>query len=668
MKRFMTIAIPCFMAFAAAQAHDGGHGPVAGSAAFRTWVFDATGQKMEGLFESARGGLVRIRTASGELQSVELRKLSDEDRHWVQDRLEEIRRLNNHRVPLRLVSQKEASGKNPENTKAKAVFEHFKPFEKSLGLSWDDQFFYIESNGMPDHLMMIGITAWQQQVPLPQNYKGDNAWRIPLYPVPAKEPMSAKENFFRGAIALAINGVPIFNPIKNDGVTDTKIAGELDDWGGHCGRGDDYHYHLPPVHLEKEAGKGKPVGYALDGYPIFGFDEADGSPVKKLDWLNGHKDDKGNYHYHSTKTYPYLNGGFYGEVVERDGQVDPQPRAFSPRQALPPLRGAKITGFERSKDDKTMSVIFDMKGDKRAVNYTFNDDKTVSFQFDNGKDGVEVEKYSLNERRRGDNPPQAKDQQKKGGQRKDQQKKAGPDRKDQQKKGGPNRKDQQKKGGPDRKDQQKKGGQRPPEEPNPKAGDYVKIMPKRTGNFILSSTAIKDGGELPKEFNGDGEGATLPLAWKGAPEGTKSYALVMDHLARGDEMKVYWVIWDIPADVTSLPKNVKGVGKLGATWKRGESYVTPHSAGGGTKSYTLTVYALSDVPKIDTEKTEVTRDVLLTAMKDLVLDSAELKVNYTRPDEMSYILWGTGAMATAGAFSFLSLQQIRKRSAMKVTE
>lgn len=656
MKRFLVIAMLGFVVSAVCHAHDGGHGPVAGSAALRSSVVDATGQKIEGVFESARGGLVRIRTATGELQSVELRNLSADDRHWVQHRLEEIARLNNHRVPLRLVSQKENDGKNPEIIKAKEVFDHFKPFEKSLGLSWDDRFFYVESNGMPDHPMMIGITAWQQQVPLPQNYKGDNAWRIPLHPVPAREPMSAKENFFRGAIALAINGVPIFNPIKNDGVTDTKIAGELDEWGGHCGRGDDYHYHLPPVHLEKEAGKGKPVGYALDGYPIYGFDEADGSPVKKLDWMNGHKDEKGNYHYHSTKTYPYLNGGFYGEVVERDGQVDPQPRAVSPRQALPPLRGAKITGFERSKDDRKMSVIYDVRGDKRAVNYTFNDDKSISFQFDNGTDGVEVETYSIQERRRGDNPPQKQDQQKKGGQRKDQQKKAGPDRKDQQKKGG------------QRKDQQKKGGQRPPEEPNPKAGDYVKLTPKRTGNFILSSSVVKNGEELPREFTGDGEGATLPLSWKGAPKGTKSYALVMDHLARGDEMKVYWVVWDIPAEVTSLPKNVQGIGKLGATWKRGETYVTPHSAGGGTKTYNLTVYALSEVPKIDPEKTEVTRDALLTAIKDLIIDSAELKVNYTRPDGMSYIYWGSGACAMAGVISFLSLSQIRKHSVAKVVE
>jgi hypothetical protein len=37
------------------------------------------------------------------------------------------------------------------------------------------------------------------------------------------------------------------------------LAGELDEYGGHCGRADDYHYHIGPVHLEKIVGKGNPI-------------------------------------------------------------------------------------------------------------------------------------------------------------------------------------------------------------------------------------------------------------------------------------------------------------------------------------------------------------------------------------------------------------------------
>ena len=57
-----------------------------------------------------------------------------------------------------------------------------------IGVSWDDEFLYVESNGLPDHPMMKGITAWQQQVPIPHNYTGENAFRLPLKPQQLEEP------------------------------------------------------------------------------------------------------------------------------------------------------------------------------------------------------------------------------------------------------------------------------------------------------------------------------------------------------------------------------------------------------------------------------------------------------------------------------------------------
>lgn len=82
--------------------------------------------------------------------------------------------------------------------------------------------------------------------------------------MPAKNPPSAKRNFLRGAIALPANGIPIFNLLNNRG-KDAFLFCELDEFGGHCGRADDYHYHIAPVHLEKTVGKGLPIAYTLDG-------------------------------------------------------------------------------------------------------------------------------------------------------------------------------------------------------------------------------------------------------------------------------------------------------------------------------------------------------------------------------------------------------------------
>lgn len=163
----------------------------------------------------------------------------------------------------------------------------FSAFSSSVRTMKSGQYYLIESTGLPPHNMMTGITNWQQQVPVPQAYTGGNAWKIPVSPKPAANPISAKSNLFRGAIALAADGIPIFNALNNRG-EDSYLIGELDKWGGHCGRADDYHYHVAPLHLSRTVGATKPIAYALDGYPLYGALEPDGAPMKKLDSFNGH--------------------------------------------------------------------------------------------------------------------------------------------------------------------------------------------------------------------------------------------------------------------------------------------------------------------------------------------------------------------------------------------
>lgn len=264
----------------------------------------------------------------------------------------------------------------------------------SILVKWhmDENYYYLESYGLPTHKMMVGITAWQQQVPLPQDFTGDNAFRIPRNPVVADNPVSAKSALFSGAIAVAVNGVPIFNPIKNDGRTDTLIAGELDDFGGHCGRADDYHYHIAPLHLVDTVGVANPIGYALDGYALYGLTEADGSDPVGLDEFNGHKDAAGVYHYHATKKYPYVNGGLRGVVEVRDDAITPQPRTVPVRPAGEPLRGAKIVGFNWPAPNR-YSLEYEVDGEHRFVNYSVNADNSYTFQFVDGRGNTTTESY-----------------------------------------------------------------------------------------------------------------------------------------------------------------------------------------------------------------------------------------------------------------------------------
>ena len=226
----------------------------------------------------------------------------------------------------------------------------FSAFKPAISTSFDDTYFKISSNGIPNHNMMIGIKSWQQQVPITHSYNGTNSWSIPIQPEYADIPLSTKTNLMKGAVALAVNGIPIFNALNNRG-EDSYLIGELDQWGGHCGRADDYHYHAAPLHLSNINGL-KPIAFALDGFPVYGLKEPDGTSVLPLDNNHGHLWSTAGYHYHGTLDYPYVVGAMRGKVSldpstpAPENQILPQAFAKGVRPATAPLRGATIIAFE----------------------------------------------------------------------------------------------------------------------------------------------------------------------------------------------------------------------------------------------------------------------------------------------------------------------------------
>jgi len=460
-------------------------------------------------------------------------------------------------------------------------------FSPQVKVHWDSRYLFVESDGMPSHGMMVGISNWQQQVPIPQDYSGSNAWQIPLNPMPSTQPTSIKDRFLRGAIALAANGIPIFNPQNNRGEIAQQI-GELDQWGGHCGRADDYHYHAAPLHLQSVVGKGMPIAYALDGYAIYGLTEPDGSTPKGLDQFNGHTTPSLGYHYHASTNYPYVNGGFHGTVVERDGQVDPQPKAHTIRGAGSPLRGARITGFEKT-GPESYRLTYEINGETRTILYSVQPDGSYPFEYQNGSAGTVKETY------RQGTSQHARVEASDGGRR-----------------AGPNGTEA--------------GGTRP-------TLNTVKPTPLavRTTGFILGSPVVQDGGIYPVEFTGDGAGISPPLEWRGAPAGTKSLALVMHHLDPEGNTKNYWILYNIPTATTSLEKNSHGVGIFGInTINNRAEYAPPHSKGPGPKTYVITLYALSEAPVINNGGNAINAEALLAAIKDHVLGTTELSFVYTR--------------------------------------
>jgi hypothetical protein len=242
----------------------------------------------------------------------------------------------------------------------------------------DDKYLYVGSDGLPAHQVMVGIKSWQQQVPVPQSYSGSNTWPIPRYPVLSDAPISARTGLYTGAIAIAANGIPIFNALNNRG-DDAYLSGELDNWGGHAGRADDYHYHTAPVHLQDLVGAGNPIGFALDGFALYGLNEPDGSAVGGLDQYNGHSDSRLGYHYHATTTYPYLNGGLRGVVTVQNDQVVPQAATAAFRPPGSPLAGATVTDWNRT-GTNAFSLAYTISGQTYRVNYRLETSQVV-FEF-----------------------------------------------------------------------------------------------------------------------------------------------------------------------------------------------------------------------------------------------------------------------------------------------
>jgi Raf kinase inhibitor-like YbhB/YbcL family protein len=75
--------------------------------------------------------------------------------------------------------------------------------------------------------------------------------------------------------------------------------------------------------------------------------------------------------------------------------------------------------------------------------------------------------------------------------------------------------------------------------------------------LALTSPAFPPNGEIPTVHTCEGADTSPPLAWSGAPAGTKSFALVVDDPDAPDpaapkQTWVHWVVFDLPSTTSSL--------------------------------------------------------------------------------------------------------------------
>jgi Raf kinase inhibitor-like YbhB/YbcL family protein len=139
--------------------------------------------------------------------------------------------------------------------------------------------------------------------------------------------------------------------------------------------------------------------------------------------------------------------------------------------------------------------------------------------------------------------------------------------------------------------------------------------------FQITSTAFTEGAAIPRRYTGQGDDISPPLAWNHAPAGTRSFALVCDDPDAPAGTWVHWVVYNIPADTTSLPEAFSAGKKIpsGAvqgtnSWQRlGYGGPMPPS---GTHRYFFKIYALDTVLQLEPGQTQ---KALLEAMEGHVL-------------------------------------------------
>ena len=160
--------------------------------------------------------------------------------------------------------------------------------------------------------------------------------------------------------------------------------------------------------------------------------------------------------------------------------------------------------------------------------------------------------------------------------------------------------------------------------------------------FTVSSTDLPAGGtfdarQLYSGFGCTGGNVSPALSWNGAPAGTKSYAVTMyDPDAPTGSGWWHWVVYDIPASVTSLPAGAGSPGGVlpsGAVQGRTDFGSTGYGgpcppAGDRPHRYVFTVHALS-VPTIDAPA-DATAAMIGFMLHANVLGTATLTTRYGR--------------------------------------
>lgn len=152
--------------------------------------------------------------------------------------------------------------------------------------------------------------------------------------------------------------------------------------------------------------------------------------------------------------------------------------------------------------------------------------------------------------------------------------------------------------------------------------------------IAVTTTAFPPGGTIPNSYAR--LDASPDLSWSGAPAGVQSFALIVEDHDFPVGTWTHWLIWEIPAQSTGLPRGVPPNESLGDGARQGRNdfrrigYSGPGFVVGRPHRYFFKLYALD--AKLDL-KAGANRRELERAMKGHVLAEGELMGTYGGKDK-----------------------------------
>jgi Raf kinase inhibitor-like YbhB/YbcL family protein len=153
-------------------------------------------------------------------------------------------------------------------------------------------------------------------------------------------------------------------------------------------------------------------------------------------------------------------------------------------------------------------------------------------------------------------------------------------------------------------------------------------------NLNITSTAFSEGHAIPTKHTCDGQNVSPPLQWSNVPDGAQCLALICEDPDAPSGVFTHWLLYNLPADVTSLNEGVPHTDTLNSRARQGKNDFQRIGYGGPcpperdqAHRSIFKLYALDSELKLPPG---ANKDELTSAMQGHILASGQLMGTYKR--------------------------------------